>query len=92
MNIPDEAVEAAAKAVYGGDHLDGSIQRDAWLRDFRIALEAAAPWMMGKALKDAADSLDGPFSELRAAQGKSFDWLCGIADAEEYLRTCGRRD
>lgn len=43
--IPAEAVEAAAKAVYGGDHFDGSPHREAWLHDFRIALEAAVPFM-----------------------------------------------
>lgn len=42
--IPDEAVYAAAFAVYGSG-FDGSPQKDAWLKDFRVALEAAAPHM-----------------------------------------------
>jgi len=42
VSITDEAVYAAAFAVYGSG-FDGSIQKEAWLRDFRVALEAAAP-------------------------------------------------
>jgi hypothetical protein len=43
--IPDAAVYAAAFAVYGSG-FDGSPAKDAWLRDFRIALEAAAPMLV----------------------------------------------
>ncbi len=46
--IPEAAVIAAAEAVYGGT-MDGSIQREAWLKDFRAALEAAAPFMLAEA-------------------------------------------
>ena len=50
FNIPDDAVYAAAAAVYGGeDGLDGSPHKDAWLADFRKALEAAAPHLMAAA-------------------------------------------
>lgn len=47
MSIPDEAVYAAAEAVYGSG-FDGSPSKEAWLADFRIALEAAAPYMLPK--------------------------------------------
>jgi len=43
--ILDEAVYAAAFAVYGSG-FDGSPQKDAWLKDFRVALEAALPHML----------------------------------------------
>ena len=46
--ITDEAVYAAAFAVYGSG-FDGSPQKDAWLRDFRVALEAAAPTLLATA-------------------------------------------
>jgi len=46
--IPDEAVYAAAFAVYGSG-FDGSPQKEAWLKDFRVALEAAAPYMLHNA-------------------------------------------
>jgi hypothetical protein len=55
FEISDEAVEAAAKAVYGGDWI-ANPHKDAWLRDFRIALEAAAPYMLAG---DAAPSMYG---------------------------------
>lgn len=37
-------------------------------------------------LAAAADYLDGEFTEIRRAQGKTFEWLCGIADAEGAIR------
>jgi hypothetical protein len=46
-DIPDKAVYAAAEAVYGCG-FDGSPQKDAWLADFRNALEAAAPHMLAE--------------------------------------------
>lgn len=55
--IPEAAVEAAAEAVYGMT-LDGSIQRDTWLHDFRIALEAAAPHMLAAKVAEAKSSND----------------------------------
>jgi len=54
--IQDAAVEAAAEAVYGGT-LDGSIQRDAWLADFRKALEAAAPHMLAEAWEQGMQAM-----------------------------------
>ena len=58
--IPDAAVHAAAEAVYGCG-FDGSPQKDAWLRDFRVALEAAAPHIRAQELETAATVIaEGP--------------------------------
>lgn len=63
--IPDEAVYAAAEAVYGSG-LDGSPVRDAWLRDFRVALEAAGPYML-------ADTKADVWAEaMRYAEGEGY--------------------
>lgn len=57
--ISDDAVYAAAEAVYGSG-FDGSPVKDAWLADFRKALEAAAPHMLAEAARtfDAVDNSD----------------------------------
>jgi uncharacterized membrane protein len=81
MNIPDEAVEAALIVLRRDDLWDYSDEEEC-----RLILEAAAPYLMAQALREAADYLDGEFAEGRAAQRKSFDWLCGIADAEAEIR------
>lgn len=61
MKISDEAVEAAAVAVYG-HQLDEGV-REATTARLRKALEAAPPHMMADALEDAAD--DVRFSGMR---------------------------
>lgn len=61
MKISDEAVEAAAVAVYGRE-LDEGV-REATAARLRKALAAAAPHMMADALEDAAD--DVRFSGMR---------------------------
>lgn len=63
MTIRDEAVEAAAKAIYKNlgmspwEHL-GPLTQDAYRDTARHALEAAAPFIRAEALEDAADALD----------------------------------
>jgi len=74
MNISNEAVEAAAKAVYRGhpiyDEEAGTIigyktwemteptYQEAVLKDARTALEAAAPFIRAEALEDLAKELE----------------------------------
>lgn len=62
MNIPDKAVEAAARVFYAsqtsGDNLDTSYNRKAWLRIAERALADAAPAIMAQALRDEADLID----------------------------------
>ena len=91
MNIPSEALELAAwemikaqefgETLYKWSEMDDN-EREPWLTGARKVIEAALPHI----LTALADGLDGRFAELRSAQGKSFDWLCGIADAEQYVR------
>lgn len=45
MSVPSESVYDAARAVYG-DGFDGSPHKEAWLVDFRKALEAAYPSLL----------------------------------------------
>jgi len=59
--IPAEAVEAAAKAIYGlgvpdwhWDERDKELQ-DLYREDARAALEAAAPYIRAQAIEDAAE-------------------------------------
>ena len=60
--IPDEAVEAAARAM---------LFHDKWPQEWpdlaRAALEAAAPYIRAQALNDAADRIIGPSEHLRDA-------------------------
>lgn len=76
--ITDAALTAAAWEISAVDYPD--YEPD--LERARLVLEAALPHV----LTALADDLDGQFTELRRAQGKSFDWLCGIADAEQHIR------
>lgn len=61
MNIPESAVEAAAKAI-AFQHWRTAID------DARAALEAAAPMLMAQALRNAANMLDtAPATDTRDA-------------------------
>lgn len=95
--IRDETVEVAAKAMFAEEQCDRTQKldvdanwrgrlddrdRDEYRRLTRAALEAAAPHLLAA----VADDLDREFTELRMAQGKPFDWLAGIADAEQHIR------
>lgn len=66
MNIPDEAVEAAAKALYQNTltSWDGAHARTKELcrRDARAALEAAAPHLLAEAWREGC------------AEGLACDW------------------
>ena len=88
--ITDEAVYAAAFAVYGSG-FDGSPQKEAWLADFRIALEAAAPHLMAgvKALADAWESrgeYDMAFSKTIPDEDIAMELLTGGAQKVENAR------
>jgi len=67
--IPDEAVEAAAKAYYERGGPFWADVDPAWreeeMSDFRAALEAAAPHLMAHALNEAA----GAFENLPSREG-----------------------
>jgi hypothetical protein len=79
--IPVEAVEAAARAltveVYGVDMFDGMSDdaQEVLRRRGTFLLEAAAPHIIARAFRDAADQLEygNPINE----------WLYELADALE---------
>jgi hypothetical protein len=77
-NIPEEAVEAAAEAVYGSG-FDGSPQRDAWLADFRKALEAAAPHLLEQAWNEGHEA---GFWNGRESAGSGEMEACGVEHAK----------
>ena len=60
--IPAEAVEAAAERLAGARHglweLTPEPKRRLYLRDARLALEAAAPYMLADILEDAANTAE----------------------------------
>lgn len=94
--IPAEAVEAAAKAIWNNARIEPWEDAHWYLteeyrNDARIALEAAAPHIRAQALECAADQLDRELSETRQAQEKPWEWLAGIADAEQALRAYAAR-
>ena len=63
MNIPDAAVEAAARAQFewsGDESWDDYTDHDhdmrsKWRHETRVGLRAAAPYIAAAALRDAAD-------------------------------------
>lgn len=61
MSISDEAVEAAAKAMYEL-HRYGRRSLGGYTHDARAALEAAAPYMLAEAWRDGC------------AEGLACDW------------------
>jgi hypothetical protein len=87
MNISEEAIEKAARALYasfdGGNEpplnwdkdLDGEGQEN--VRNFaRAALSAAAPTLMAMALRDAADDWETAVSDPTPRSGAYADgWM-----------------
>ena len=70
--IPDEAVEAAARAAAKDEEASNwddepQYYRNGWLNRMQVALEAAAPYIRAQALEDAADRIIGPSEHLRDA-------------------------
>ena len=88
--IPEEAALARRLEEAHEDWCMENEARDPWHVDSWKHVASAVIGELrearAQALEDAADELDGEFTELRRAQGKSFTWLCGIADAEEHIR------
>ena len=66
--ISDEAVEAAAKRMAGARHglweLTPESKRRVYLRDARLALEAAAPDMQAEAWDEGANAYFDQLSEV----------------------------
>lgn len=77
MSVPDEAVEVAARAVYGPG-FDGSHHKSAWLADFRLALEAAAPFIAAQTLREASDAY--PLETAYGGAEHAVLWLKERAD------------
>ena len=71
MNISDEAVEAAAMAIYAVNGYDGSgFELDDYRKDARAALEAAAPHLMAQAADELVDAgYEVTFNPYRSAVG-----------------------
>lgn len=67
MNIPEEAVEAAAREAYGHpwDNAPEWAKQEA-RRIAREHLEAAAPFIAAQALRDAADTVSPESEEISA--------------------------
>lgn len=67
MNIPDKAVEAAAKAIYrsaDGINADMLYGHEAeWFA--KAAVKAAAPYIAAQALRDAADAVEFGYADPR---------------------------
>lgn len=77
MTVPDEAIEAAHRAVLEYKSTRGiDNQRNA----MRAALEAAAPYLRAQALEDAAAEVDEGVPAY--GQGEYADWLRARAVAE----------
>lgn len=60
MTVPDEAIEAAAKAAAKDEdasnwHDESEYYRNGWRNRMQVGLEAAAPYLRAQALGDAAD-------------------------------------
>lgn len=64
MNIPNEAIEAAAKGAFKRTHPHGnwslaiSDMRDQYLSEAHAALEAAAPYMLAEAWEQGYEAAD----------------------------------
>jgi len=88
--VSDKAVAAAAEAVYGCG-FDGSPQREAWLRDFRIALEAAAPYLVREAPRTV--DIDGLFegSAILDSEGMAWQFL-GSLGWRKAGQDCSRNE
>lgn len=84
MNIPDEAVEVAARAVFDRNPSeatwDGSRQavRDYYLDDARAALSAAAPFIAAQVLREASDAY--PLETAYGGAEHAVLWLKGRAE------------
>lgn len=94
MNISDEAVEAAARALYKGqpiyDEVKGVITghkpwewmdpayQDAMLADARGALEAAAPKMQGQATQPDSDAILSILEAAGVDKADQFDALVAV--------------
>jgi hypothetical protein len=83
MNIPDEAVEAAAGVILRGQD-EG---HHAWKIAY-AALDAAAPHLMVEALEDAAKtfSVCSPEGEYSSTPEQVITWM---RDYAEFCRSAG---
>lgn len=86
--ITEEAVYAAAEAVYGCG-FDGSPQKEAWLTDFRKALEAAAPHIIAaeKTRRHEEALAEFPHDMVTTV---AFDGAGGITKAHQPHNPYGR--
>jgi len=77
MSVPDEAVEAAAKAFYGTAWDDVMDHGPQWaMSQMRSALEAAAPFIAAQALKDAAEAFeDLPQGRKGSIASGTWEWF-----------------
>ena len=80
--VPEEAVEAAARAW-----LERSTKPGSWTLEgsVRAALEAATPFIAAKALEEAAEELDLPGSD--ATGYYAYEQESGYREAERHTET-----
>jgi hypothetical protein len=90
MNIPEEAIQAVANALFFIDRDSEPGTRGLYERRARAAIEAATPLIAAQVLRDAMDVLRS-LAEQTEATGDVFDLEAGagVREAVEALaRTC----
>ena len=89
--IPAEAVEAAAKAIFGVDDATWDLQiqdvRDSYLEDAKNALEAAAPHMLATSPVVTDEMVDAVLEHGGTPRRRLFEYPHRDDDSREMIRS-----